>query len=100
MEENYCMLEFNPLMEICAEINFRIISSTSSNNEIKMEEKMEEEMKISEKYDFYDYGMEQVQVVKSLPEDKIKILDKKGNMLSQLSKQLLILKSKRKLSIR
>ena len=34
---------------------------------------MEEEMKISEKYDFYDYGMEQVQVVKSLPEDKIKI---------------------------
>ena len=61
---------------------------------------MEEEMKISEKYDFYDYGMEQVQVVKSLPEDKIKILDKKGNMLSQLSKQLLILKSKQKLSIR
>ena len=39
-EDNFGMLEFSVLMEICAEMNSRIISSTSSYNERKMEEKM------------------------------------------------------------
>lgn len=87
-------------MEICAEISFCIISSTYSNKERKMEVKMKQVMNISEKYDFYDYGIEQAQVVNLLPEYEVKILDKKRNMLSQLSKQLMILKKKQKLSIR
>ena len=61
---------------------------------------MKQVMNISEKYDFYDYGIEQAQVVNLLPEYEVKILDKKRNMLSQLSKQLMILKKKQKLSIR
>ena len=39
-EDNFRMLEFSVLMEICAEMNSRIISSISSYNERKMEEKM------------------------------------------------------------
>ena len=54
MEENSRMLECNALTGICTEINFCIISLTSSNKERKMKEKLKQEMKISEKYDFYD----------------------------------------------
>ena len=61
---------------------------------------MKQVMNISEKYDFYDDEIEQAQVVNLLPEYEVKILDKKRNMLSQLSKQLMILKKKQKLSIR
>ena len=45
-EENFRMLEFSALMEICAEMNSRIISSTSSNNERKMEEKWNKKWKL------------------------------------------------------
>lgn len=65
-----------------------------------MEVKMKQVMNISEKYDFYDDGIEQAQVVNLLPEYEVKLLDKKRNMQSQLSKQLMILKKKQKLSIR
>ena len=77
MEENSRMLECNALTGICTEINFCIISLTSSNNERKMKEKLKQEMKISEKYDFYDDWTDQAQVLNLSPKYQTKILDKK-----------------------
>ena len=51
MKENSPMLECNALTDIFAEINSRIISSTSSNNKRKMKDKLKQGMKIHEKYD-------------------------------------------------
>ena len=56
MKENSPMLECNALTEIFAEINSRIISSTSSNNKRKMKDKLKQGMKIREKYDCYGDG--------------------------------------------
>ena len=77
MEENSRMLECDALTEICTEISSCIISLTSSNNERKMKQKLKQEVKISEKYYFYDNGTDQAQVVNLPPKYQTKIIDKK-----------------------
>ena len=53
-KDNSCVSEFSPLTEICAKINARIVDFFSENQENSKSEKLAQEIKINEQYNFFD----------------------------------------------